>query len=200
MKKIAIFGGAFNPIHNGHIHLAMTYQVRVKYDELLLNPSRISPHKDSGALIGGEHRLRMCQLVASHYEGFTASDMELRRDGKSFTIDTVQQLREAYPGDKLYMIVGSDMFLSLDSWHCSNELMKKVTVCAAAREEGEYERLIKKQLELDTMGMKSIICEIDALPVSSTMLRERLQRGLPVSDYLPDYIERYIEENHLYAG
>ena len=64
----------------------------------------------------------------------------------------------------------------------------------------EYERLIKKQLELDTMGMKSIICEIDALPVSSTMLRERLQRGLPVSDYLPDYIERYIEENHLYAG
>ena len=60
MKKIAIFGGAFNPIHNGHIHLAMTFQVRVKFDELLLIPSRISPHKDSGALIGGEHRLRMC--------------------------------------------------------------------------------------------------------------------------------------------
>lgn len=198
MKKIAIFGGAFNPIHLGHINLALKFDIRIKFDKILLIPTHIPPHKDSQDLIAGEHRLKMCQLVSEHYPQFDCSDMELKRAGKSFTVDTVHQLKEMYPEDKLYMIVGSDMFLSLDSWHCSSDLLKMVTVCAAARETGEYNQLIEKQLRLDTMGVKSVICEIQAIPISSTLIRSRIRQGLSVEGLLPDYVHSYIAEHHLY--
>ncbi|MCI8622362.1 MAG: nicotinate (nicotinamide) nucleotide adenylyltransferase [Provencibacterium sp.] len=198
MKKIALFGGAFNPIHQGHINLALRFDVRIKFDEILLIPSHISPHKDSRALISGEDRLAMCRLVAERHPRFLASDMELRREGKSFTIDTVQALRSLYPDGKFYLIVGSDMFLSIDSWYRAEELMRLVTLCAAAREKGEYATLIHKQLALDTQGVKSVVCEIDELPVSSSAIRERLHNGLSVEGMLPDYVLDYIQAHRLY--
>lgn len=198
MKKIAIFGGAFNPIHLGHINLALMLDARVKFDRIILIPSHISPHKDSHALVPGELRMDMCRLVAEHYEKFEVSDSELRREGKSFTVDTVEQLKKDYPGDKLYMIVGSDMFLSLDTWHSSSALLKMVTVCAAAREPGEYDELIEKQRELDTKNVKSVVCEIEAVPISSTQIRDKIKNGESVSEWLPDYVEQYITEHKLY--
>lgn len=198
MKKIALFGGAFNPIHQGHINLALCFDARIKFDEILLIPTHISPHKDSSALIGGEDRLAMCQLVAERHERFSVSDMELRREGKSFTFDTVHALRQSYPNDKFYLIVGSDMFLSIDSWYHAQELMHMVTICSAAREAGEYGRLIHKQLELDTQRVQSIVCEISELPVSSTDIRGRLRCGLSVDGMLPPYILDYIKAHHLY--
>lgn len=200
MKKIALFGGAFNPIHQGHINLVLRFDVRIKFDEILLIPSHISPHKDSSALIDGEDRLAMCRLVAKHYERFAVSDVELQREGKSFTFDTVCKLRQSYPNDKFYLIVGSDMFFSIDSWYRSQELLHMVTICAAAREKGEYDRLIQKQLILDTQGVKSVVCEIDELPVSSTDIRSRLCRGLPVEGMLPPYVLDYIKVHRLYEG
>lgn len=199
MKRIAIFGGAFNPIHNGHIHLVMRFDARLKFDKILLIPTRVSPHKDSSQLVDGVHRLAMCRLAARRQDDrFDVSDMELRREGPSFTVDTVKQLRTAYPDDKFYMIVGSDMFLSLDSWYCSQELVRMVTVCAAAREDGEYEDLIRKQRQLDTRGVRSVICEIDAVPISSTLIRRRIAQGLPVDADLPAGVAEYIRFHQLY--
>lgn len=200
VKKIAIFGGAFNPIHNGHIHLALALDARIKFDQILLIPSHISPHKDSHDLIEPEYRLAMCQLVAERYEKFVVSDIEIRREGKSFTIDTVRQLKAQFPQDKFYLIVGSDMFLTLDSWYHADDLLHMITVCAAAREKGEYERMIKKQLELDTRRIQSVVCAIEEVPVSSTLIRERLQNGQSVEEYLPDYLIQYIQEHRLYQS
>lgn len=198
MKKIAIFGGAFNPVHLGHINLALMLDIRVKFNNIILIPSHISPHKDSDSLVSGWDRLAMCSLVAERYPKFSVSDIELRREGKSFTVDTVREISRAHPEDKLYMIVGSDMFLSLESWHSSRELLQLVTVCAAARASGEYDELARKQRKLDTMGVKSVVCEINALPVSSTNIRERLAASLPLEGLVPDYIEEYISEKGLY--
>lgn len=199
MKRIAIFGGAFNPIHNGHIHLAMCLDARLSFEKILLIPTHTSPHKDSAQLASGEHRLAMCRLAARQQdERFDVSDMELARGGKSFTVDTVRQLRQMYPEDKLYMIVGSDMFLSLDSWHCAQELVRLVTVCAAAREDGEYGDLIVKQRLLDTRGVKSVVCPMTPMPISSTVIRERIQAGQTVDEYLPADVLAYIRQHQLY--
>lgn len=199
MKKVALFGGAFNPIHQGHIHLALCLDARLQFDTILLIPSHISPHKDTSALIDGADRLAMCQLVAGHYERFAVSDIELLREGKSFTIDTVHALRQQYAGDKLYLIVGSDMFLSIDTWYHAQELLQLVTVCAAAREAGEYEQLLHKQQILDTQRVKSVVCEIQELPISSTDIRTRLSAGKLVEGMLPGYVLDYIQEHHLYG-
>ena len=199
MKKIALFGGAFNPIHQGHIHLALCLDARIHFDTIMLIPSHISPHKDSSMLIDGADRLRMCQLVAGRHERFVVSDMELLREGKSFTIDTVHALREQYPKDKLYLIVGSDMFLSIDTWYRAKELLQMVTVCAAAREVGEYEQLLHKQQLLDTQRVKSVVCEIEEMPISSTDIRKRLSAGQPVEGMLPGYLLDYIQQHHLYG-
>lgn len=197
MKRVAFFGGAFNPIHNGHLHLVEFFCDRLQFDRVLLIPSRISPHKDSGALIGGEHRLAMCR-IAVRGTPLCVSAMELCREGKSFTVDTVRQLQRAFPENELYMIVGSDMFLTLDTWRRAEEIIRSVTACAAAREAGEYERLLQKQEELKRKGGRSIVCPMEAVPVSSTLIRERIKEGLPVEEYLPAGVEHYIREHHLY--
>lgn len=199
MKRIAFFGGAFNPIHNGHLHLVESLRVQIRFDRVLIIPSRISPHKDSGELIDGAHRLAMCR-IAVRGTSLCVSAMELRREGKSFTVDTIHQLQRAFPGDEIYMIVGSDMLLTLDTWHRAEEIMRSVTVCAAAREMGEYKRLLQKQEELKKMGGRSVVCPMEAMPVSSTFIRERIRKGLPVEEYLPAGVEHYIREHHLYQA
>ena len=151
-------------------------------------------------LLSGEDRLAMCRLAAKDHARFSVSDIELRREGKSFTFDTVCELRQLYPDDKLYLIVGSDMFLSIDSWYRAQELMHMITICAAAREKGEYDQLIEKQLVLDTQGVKSVICEIDELPVSSTDIRRRLREGLSVEGMLPSRVLDYIKAHRLYES
>lgn len=198
MKKIALFGGAFNPIHLGHIHLAQMLDVRIKFNEIILIPSRLPPHKNPGELASGEHRLNMCRLVAEQHEKFIVSDLEMKREGKSYTVDTAMGLRALYPEDKLYMIVGSDMFLSLETWRSWEELLRLVTVCAAARGPGEYDELIKKQIKLDTKNVKSIVAATQPLNISSTAVRKAVSEGRPTDAMLPPYVAEYIRQHGLY--
>lgn len=200
MERIAFFGGAFNPIHKGHLHLVNQLSARLNFDRVLFIPTRISPHKNVSEMISGEHRLAMCRIAAEGSELFEVSDLELHREGKSYTVDTVCQLREMFPGSKLYMIIGSDMFFSVDTWYRAKELLDMVTVCSAAREKDEFEELIQKQQELDTRGVRSVVCPIDAFPVSSTEIRRRIHEGLSVSEYLPDGVEDYIRSHGLYRN
>lgn len=199
MKRIAIFGGTFDPIHWGHINLALEFDKRLHFDKILLIPTRIPPHKDD-IPAPAEHRLNMCRLAAEQYLRFEVSDMELRRAGKSFTVDTARALHEQYPGDKVYLIVGSDMYMTLESWHNAHTLFGLVTACAAAREEGQYEMLLKKQRQLKAMGAESVVLGVAALPISSTMIRRLVREHLPLDGRVPDHIERYIRENGLYLN
>ena len=112
-QKIALFGGAFDPIHNGHIRLALEFARRLGLDRVLLMPSYVPPHKLRGDMAGPADRLHMCRLAAAEHPGLEVSDLEIARGGASFTADTLDTLRGQYPEAVWYLITGADMFLTL---------------------------------------------------------------------------------------
>ena len=114
--RTGVFGGTFNPVHNGHIHLARTYFDALRLDRMLVIPTCLPPHKPGEQLADGADRLAMCRLAFDGLPGFEASDIELRRGQKSYTVDTLEQLAKEYPDDGFYLIMGSDMFLTLTGW------------------------------------------------------------------------------------
>ena len=131
--RIGIYGGAFNPVHKGHVKLAEEIKEKAYLDKIIIMPSGLSPHKSSGQLIDSEHRLEMCRL-AFDKEYFEVSDLEIRREGKSYTVDTVTELKSVYPNDELYLVMGSDMLLSFHKWYRYEDILSAVTICATTRQ------------------------------------------------------------------
>ena len=129
MEHIGIFGGTFNPVHSGHLLLARHYLDALKLDRLLVIPTGTPPHKDAPELLDGEKRMQLCALAFEDQPRVQLCDIELRREGKSFTVDTVGWLRQQYPQAQLYLLVGSDMFLSFERWKSWQQILQQVTLC-----------------------------------------------------------------------
>lgn len=200
--KIGVYGGTFNPIHLGHLHILEEFAERLQLDRVLLIPTRTPPHKAAPHLASAEHRLAMCELaVADCRAPVTVSRIEIDREGKSFTSDTLQALHETYPNDTLFFFMGEDMFLTLDNWVRPQVICDCATLCAAPRSEDGIDRLLaqKKKLE-DTFGARCLIEPISYLPVSSTELRERLAKGEPLTGLVPGCVEEYISLHGLYRA
>lgn len=141
MEKIGIFGGTFNPVHNGHVLLARHYVQALGLQKLLVIPAKTPPHKLAPELAAEQLRLQMCALAFADLPQAQVSDLEICRPGKSYTIDTVYKLRQLYPQAQLYLLVGSDMFLSFTKWKDWQGILQEVTLCTAARNAGELSRL-----------------------------------------------------------
>ncbi|HEX3037672.1 MAG TPA: nicotinate-nucleotide adenylyltransferase [Oscillospiraceae bacterium] len=197
MQKIAIFGGTFNPIHNGHVHLAQQFSARIGFDRVIFIPTHVPPHKQAPELASAQHRLCMCRLAAQEY-GYEVSDIEVNRAGPSYTADTLQQLKLLYPQEKLYLITGEDMFLTLNNWRNPQQIYELATICAAPRSELGYEKLAAYAKELEQFGAHSIIENIEYLPVSSTMVRTAIKNGESIAHLVPHSVADYIEKNKLY--
>lgn len=199
MKKLAMFGGTFNPIHNGHLHLVQGFRERLGLDRVLLIPSRVPPHKAAADLADAKDRLEMCRLAAQPY-GLEVSDAELLRQGPSYTVDTLQQLHRENPGAELYLLMGADMFLTLEHWYQSGELFRLARMCAAPRDENGRGELLAYAERIESLGAKTHVEELSLLPVSSTLVRGRIARGLPIAGLVPKAVEAYITAHHLYGG
>lgn len=199
MEKLAMYGGTFNPIHNGHLHLAQEFRRRLQLDRILLIPTRVPPHKTVPDLASAEDRFRMCQLAAEPH-GFEVSDLELRREGPSYTADTLRELHALYPGAQLYLITGADMFLTLEQWHDSTALLRLARLCAAPRDESGRHELLKYAEHLRRLGAQTCVENIPLLPVSSTLVRRRVRAGESVAKLVPTAVEQYIIRHHLYGG
>lgn len=111
-QRIAMFGGTFNPIHNGHLHLAQQFQQHLQFDRILLMPVSLPPHKSEEGLIATKHRLEMCRLATEPFSYLQVSDLEIKRGGSSYTWQTLEELGRMYPGAQLHLLLGSDMYLS----------------------------------------------------------------------------------------
>ena len=133
MDKIAMYGGAFDPVHNGHVHVMKAFMDCLRLERLLLIPTARSPHKAGERGASEEDRLAMCRLAAEGLPRVEVSDMEIRRGGKSYTVDTLYALKEAYPGARLYLLMGADMFFTLEKWHRYREILKLATLCPVVR-------------------------------------------------------------------
>ena len=196
MKKIGLFGGTFNPVHNGHLNLLRQIQAEMQFDELLLIPSHIPPHKEVSDLASGKDRLQMLALAIEDMPEAGVCDIELHTSGKSYTIDTLRKLRRIFPTGEFYFIVGTDMLLTFDEWKQWRDILKLTYLVASGRNEGEYTSLVKKAEELNRERI--IVLQTEPFPVSSTEIRKKLKVGEDVSELLPPKVLRYIEQKRLY--
>ena len=197
MQKIAILGGTFNPIHNGHIHLAKQFAERINADKVLLIPTFKPPHKTVKDFASNNDRLQMCRLAAKE-TNFEVSDIEFRRKGISYTSDTLKELKKEYPNSEFYFISGEDMFLTLKKWHEPNTIFKLAVVCAAPRSNDGMQPLLNYAGELEKIGAKSLIEDIKYLPISSTMVRNAVKNGKDIEKLVPMKVADYIAKNNLY--
>ncbi len=186
------FGGTFNPPHNGHVRLAKAAADELKLDKLLVIPSCIPPHKIAAKLADGQERLEMCRLAFGGDPRLEVSPMELERGSRSYTVETLRELKALYPDSELYFIVGSDMLESFDKWYLWQEILSLSVLCAASREEGYSPDLSR----FGKLAERIKIITLDPLEVSSTQIRN--SAGEVSSELLDPKVAAYIREHGLY--
>ncbi len=199
MRKIAIFGGTFNPIHNGHLNLISSFQKELNFDEVLLIPTNVPPHKETIGLVSKEHRIEMCRLATREINNITISEIEFQREEKSYTYITLLQLKKEYNDAKFYLIIGSDMFLSLKTWYNFDELKKMAVFCTACRKENEFKKIKMFAEELASEGAECQILNIDIYELSSTQVREKIMFEEEYSHLIPASVFEYIKKENLYS-
>ena len=199
MVKIGIYGGTFNPPHTGHLHAAKQAAQILGLDKLLLIPDRIAPHKEIPA--GSptpEQRLEMLRIAAAGEAVMEVSDIELKRDGPSYSYLTVEALRERYPDAEIILLMGTDMFLSFHTWRDPERIIKHAALGVFYRgEKGEREKILAQKALMEAMGAKVELVENQILSISSTQLR-RLIAFQCADEFLPKGVGQYIRENGLY--
>ncbi|MBR3704665.1 MAG: nicotinate (nicotinamide) nucleotide adenylyltransferase [Oscillospiraceae bacterium] len=201
--KIGVYGGTFNPIHTGHMAAAKFAVEYLQLDLLYLIPAGLPPHKTLAEdTPQAEHRLNMTKLAAGAIgKNVKALDIELRRTGKSYTLDTLRSLRAEHPEDELYFFMGTDMFLTFHRWYKPEEIAALCTICAFGRSEADTEELFAVQREylqrtLDASVITLTLPQI--VEISSTQLREKLQHG-GGKEYLHPAVYGYILREGLYG-
>lgn len=198
MAKIGLYGGTFNPIHEAHIHLVKDFADQLGLDHVLLMPTFQPPHKQAHQLASPEDRLAMCRLAAAGDKRLQVSDLEIQRAGKSYTAQTLEELHQLYPDCQWYLLMGEDMFLTIDHWRWPEEIYRLATLCAAPRSPDGMARLEEYAQFLHTRGAKTVLCSIRYLAISSTMVREAVAEGRSLDGWVSSAVARYIQEKGLY--
>ena len=199
MKKIGIYGGTFNPPHTGHLQAAKQAVEVLDLDMLLMIPDRIAPHKDIPAgSPAPEQRLEMLRIALAGEEKIQPSDIELRREGVSYTYLTLEALKEQYPEEELILLMGTDMFLSFESWKEPERICAMASLGVFYRgEKGEKEKILAQKAALEAKGARVELVENDIINISSTQLR-RLLAFHAADEFLPAGVGEYIRANGLY--
>lgn len=199
MGNIAIYGGSFDPPHKGHALLAENLAKECNADKVIIIPAYYSPFKD-GTVASGTDRLAMCRHTFTS-SIFEISSIEINREGKSYTVDTLKDLKKYYPNDKLFLFMGDDMFLSLANWYKYKELLSLCTIVTAARTEDLRYLSEMKTYAITKLGLHEgdyIISKEKPLEVSSTLLRTMLKNRMDTSKYLTYDVISYIRKRGLY--
>ena len=199
MERIGIYGGSFNPPHIGHIQAAKQAVEVLNLDKLLVIPAGIAPHKDMpDNTPTPRHRLDMLRLTLADCPEIEVSDLEVNREGPSYTWETIQHLREMYPDACLILFMGTDMFLSIHTWKNPEFILENVTLGVFYRgDKGENRAIEAKKAELEAQGAKVELVQNVVIPISSTQMR-RLLAFRCAGAFLPEGVLDYIREHRLY--
>jgi nicotinate-nucleotide adenylyltransferase len=192
------FGGSFNPIHNGHLICAQAVAQKAGYDRVLLIPSAVPPHKPNAAeLASAQDRLAMCRLAAEETGGglFEVSDIETRRNGPSYTIDTAQELRRV-GFSRIDWLIGADMLLYLPKWHRAADLLREVHFVVMARPGWEIDW---DALPAEYGPLRDNVVEAPRIDISATDIRRRVSEGCAIEGLVPETVGRYIAAHQLFT-
>jgi nicotinate-nucleotide adenylyltransferase len=197
--KLGIFGGTFDPVHLGHLVLAETVREESGLDELWFMPARVPPHKQSEEISSPKARMEMLELAIAGHARFRVSDLELRRDGPSYTVETLRGLREQRPNDELHVVIGGDSLADLPTWKEPEEILKLARVIAVNR--GREELTLAATLDHfgETAAERIQLVQMPAIDISATELRERVRTGKSIRYQVPRSVELYIQQHGLYS-
>ena len=190
--NIGLMGGTFNPIHLGHLLAAKEAKKEFDLKEVVFIPSNLPPHKEDKDLISASHRFKMTALALNDKKGFSISDIEIKRGGKSYAIDTVRELRKIYDEQtKFYFIVGVDAINEIDTWKDFDQLIKICHFIGVARP--------GSKLFLPQEYLKAVsLLNVKTLPISSTEIRKKIRKGRPINDLVPRKVAEHIFNHRLY--
>lgn len=199
--KIAIMGGTFDPIHHGHLASAETVRAEFGFDKIIFIPSGIPPHKDAKHVTDCERRYLMTSNAIASNDFFDISRIEIEREGNTYTIDTVKEIKQQYShsNTELYFITGADAVLEILTWYNAEELLQICSFIAITRP-GYQNQKLSEQVEYLRREKKANIffLEVPALAISSTDIRDRVQHGKPIKYLVPDSVENFIYKYRLY--
>lgn len=194
VRRLGMFGGAFDPPHNAHVALARAAVEQLGLDQLRIFPTGQAWHK-ARSLTPGEHRLAMAQLAFADVPRAAVDGRELHRGGLTYTIDTLRELRAEFPQAELLLVIGADQAEALHSWRESDEIARIATICIAARARPTGDAALDAS-RLPAGRQEPV--ELPPMPFSSTEIRARAASGQRIDPLVPAAVARYIEHHHLY--
>ena len=221
MKRIGLFGGTFNPIHMGHVQVIKEVKEKFGLDKIFLIPSAFPPHKETEGIIDGLDRIEMIRLAFSDDPDFVVSDVELKRSGFSYTIDTVRHFKSIFPENtKLFFIVGLDAFLEVDTWKSYKDLFLLIPFIVMSRSatnqrdtalqwkhlgsyikskiSDEYRHSASRSCYIHDVKQPVFLFEVTPVEISSTEIRERIRKGRTIKSLVPEPVEDLIKTKGLY--
>ena len=200
MLRIGIYGGTFSPVHIGHVQAAKAFMEQMWLDVLYVIPTGVTPHKQMDGEVTAAQRLRMCELAFEGIEGVIVSDLEIRREGKSYTVDTLQAL--SGEDRRLFLLMGTDMMLTLDSWREPSRIFELCYPVYIRRESDKaLDEEIVQKIAYYNQKYGKVVRRIvsDPIVVSSTDVRRAIAAGQSIEGLVPARVAAYIKENGLYV-
>lgn len=205
MPRVGVFGGSFNPIHLGHLLLAEDVAELLELDRVLFVPAGEPPHKPPGELAPARDRYRMAELAIQGNPRFAISDLELRRAGPSYTVDTLEALAgDAAAGTEFFLLIGSETFLDLLSWREPQRLARLARLVVIPRAgspfdpDGREAQKVLAEIGPERWGKGVLLVAATSLPISSSDLRRRAREGRSLAYRMPEAVRRHLLERGLY--
>lgn len=199
MKKIGIMGGTFDPVHNGHLALAKCACEELGLDTVVFIPSKNPPHKENSHVTDEKDRCRMVRLALLNEPEFSYSDIEMKREGRTYTADTLRLLSRQYKDAVLYFIVGADSLMYLDRWRKPRQIFSLAVVVAAVRDDTDMAALKKKKRELlEEFGGEIVLLSMERIDISSTDIRKDVREHQDIQARVPGQVADYIYDRGLY--
>ena len=199
--RVGIYGGTFSPVHNGHVAAAKAFMEQMWLDILYVIPTGVTPHKDMKGNATAADRLEMCRLAFEGVEGVIVSDLEMRREGKSYTVDTLRELYD--PEGRLFLLMGTDMLLTLDSWREPDEIFRLCYPVYIRREEdAALDAAVVEKITAYQQTYGKVVRRIvaPAIELSSTDVRAAVAEGFPIEGAVPPAVADYIRAHDLYRN
>ena len=199
--RVGIYGGTFSPVHNGHVAAAKAFMEQMWLDILYVIPTGVTPHKTMKGDATAADRLEMCRLAFAGMEGVIVSDLEMRREGKSYTVDTLRELYD--PDGRLFLLMGTDMLLTLDKWREPEEIFRLCYPVYIRREEdGALDAAIVEKIKTYQEKYGKVVRRIvaPAIEISSTDVRAAVAEGFPIEGAVPSSVAAFIRDRGLYRN
>jgi len=197
--RIGILGGTFNPPHLAHLVCAQEAYVHLGLDRVIFVPARIPPHKPVEDEPGPDRRLALCRLAVHGDERFEVSELEIAREGTSYTVDTLQKLNIQAPDNEMFLVVGGDIAAGLPTWRSAERVLSLATLAVAQRE-GTGHGSIDEALNRVSGGERAQFFPMPTISISSSAVRERVRAHWPIKYIVPDPVADYIRAHGLYGG